>query len=301
MTATAERWRSWGLRRWAQVRRTPPGRLLEDCALALARIELFDRAMTLAAQAFVSIVPIMLVTATLRPREGGSLGSALADTLDIPASVRATLQRSIPSDATFESGIGVFGVVVAIVSATSFSRALERVYLRVWRVPRPSLRSWWRWFAALVAIVLAVSLIGLTRRATDGAAWSGWVPMLVQLVLWTAVWTFAPWVLVQGEVRWRPLLFSGAATSVCLAGLTIVGSVYLPIVLVHGAREFGVLGLVFSYISWLFAIAFVVIAVAVVARVCAQDEGVVGRLVRGPGPVTVFSDPGTVAEPDRRR
>jgi len=301
MTATVERWRARGLRRWARVRRTSPGRLLEDCALALARIELFDRSMTLAAQAFTSVVPIMLVTATLHPRDGGSLGAALAESLDIPASVRATLQTSIPADATVDSGIGFFGIVVAIVSATSFSRALERIYLRIWQVPRPSLRSWWRWFAALVAIVLAVSLIGLTRRASHGEVWAGWGPMLVQLVLWTGVWTFAPWVLVQREVRWRPLLFSGAATSVCLAALTAAGSVYLPIVLVHGAREFGVLGLVFSYISWLFAIAFVVIAVAVVARVCAQDPGVVGRLVRGPGPTSVFSDPETVAEPDRRR
>ncbi|MDM7855236.1 YhjD/YihY/BrkB family envelope integrity protein [Cellulomonas alba] len=301
MTTTTDRWRSWGLRRWAQVRRTSVGRLLEDCALALARIELFDRAMTLAAQAFTSIVPIMLVTATLHPRDGGSLGSALAESLDLPQSVRSTLQASIPSDATVESGIGVFGVVVAIVSATSFSRALERIYLRIWQVPRPSLRSWWRWFAALIAILLAVGLIGLTRRASRGEVWSGWLPLLVQLVLWTAVWTFAPWVLVQREVRWRPLLFSGVATSVCLAGLTLAGSVYLPIVLVRGAREFGVLGLVFSYISWLFAIAFVVIGVAVIARACAQDPGPLGRWVRGRGHASVFSDPETVAEPDRRR
>jgi len=301
VTTAAERWRAWGLRRWARVRRTSAGRLLESCAVALARIELFDRAMTLAAQAFTSIVPIMLVTATLHPRDTGSFGSALAESLDLPESVRATLQTSIPSDATMGSGVGVFGIVVAIVSATSFSRALERIYLRIWQVPRPSLRSWWRWFAALVAIVLAVSLIGITRRASRGEAWSGWLPMLVQLVLWTLVWTFAPWVLVQREVRWRPLLFSGVATSVCLAGLTVAGSVYLPIVLVRGAREFGVLGLVFSYISWLFAIAFVVIGVAVVARACAQDPGPLGRWVRGRGQVSVFSDPEMVAEPDRRR
>lgn len=301
MTSAIERWRSRGLRRWAQVRRTSVGRLLEDCALGLARIELFDRAMTLAAQAFTSIVPIMLFTATLRSGHDNGFGAVLAETLEIPDSVRSTLQSSIPSDASFESGVGIFGVVVAIVSATSFSRALERVYLRIWQVPRPSLRSWWRWFAALVAILLAVGLIGLTRRATQGQAWSGWLPLLVQLVLWTAAWTVAPWVLVQREVRLRPLLFAGAATSVVLAGLTLAGSVYLPIVLVHGAREFGVLGLVFSYISWLFAIAFVVIAVAVVARVCATDEGAIGRLMRGPGVGSVFSDPATVAEPDRRR
>lgn len=301
MTAAADRWRSRGLRRWARVRRTPLGRLLEDCALALARIELFDRSMTLAAQAFTSIVPIMLVTATLRPSNGHGFGAVLAETLDIPASVRATLQTSIPSDANVDSGIGIFGVVVAIVSATSFSRALERIYLRIWQVPRPSLRSWWRWFAALVAILLAVGLIGLTRRATHGQAWSGWAPLLVQLVLWTAAWTVAPWVLVQREVRLRPLLLAGGATSVALAGLTLAGSVYLPIVLVHGAREFGVLGLVFSYISWLFAIAFVVVAVAVVSRVCAVNEGPVGRLMRGPGVTSVFRDPSTVAVPDRRR
>jgi membrane protein len=296
MTEAARRWRSRGEQRWESVRQTEPGRLLERSLRALAEFEVLDRAMALAAQAFTSIVPIMLVAATLRPN-GHGFGGAVADTLYLPPSARTVLQKSVPPGAVPTSSVGIFSLVVAIVSATSFSRALEKLYLRIWQVPRPSFRTSWRWVATIVGIVLAAALVGLSRRVTRGQVWLGWVPLVLQLALWTLVWALVPWVLVQGAVRMRPLLVAGAATAVCLALLSLAGAVYLPIVLRQGAQEFGVLGLVFTYIGWLFAIAVVVLAVAVIARVCAADEGAVGRLVRGPGATTVLSSRGAPAAP----
>ena len=43
-------------------------------------------------------------------------------------------------------------------------------------------------------------------------------------------------------------------------------------------------GLVFAYISWLFVLSFAIVGATVVGRACAQDEGILGRLVRGPSP-----------------
>jgi membrane protein len=37
----------------------------------------------------------------------------------------------------------------------------------------------------------------------------------------------------------------------------------------------------FTYLSWLFALAFVVVVATVVGRVVATDDGWLGRLVRG--------------------
>jgi membrane protein len=293
----ARRWRTRGLGWWETLARTAPGRLIERSLHALAEIEVLDRSMALAAQAFTSIVPIMVVAATLRPN-GHGLGSAIGDSLALPSSARAVLQHSVPAGAAPTSSVGILGLVVAIVSATSFSRALEKIYLRIWQVPKPSYRTAWRWLATIVAIVLAAGLVGLARRVTSGDLWLGWVPFVVQLAIWTAVWSLVPFALVQGAVRLRPLVVAGAATAVSLALLSLGGAVYLPIVLRNGARQYGVLGLVFTYISWLFAICVVVVAVAVIARVCAADEGVVGRFVRGPGADGVLRDRWTPVEPE---
>ncbi len=291
-----QRWRRRGLVRWSALRRTTPGRLLDNAIRAIVQIEILDRSMTLAAQAFTSIVPIMLVAATLRPHRPG-VGSTIIDALALPPAARDALSKSIPPTATISSSVGLFGIVVAIVSATSFSRALERIYLRVWGVHKADLRSWWRWFATLLAVVLASGFVAVTRRVTAGEAWLGWVPFVVQLVAWTALWSFVPWVLLQRAVRGRPLVVAGGVTAVLLALLTIAGAVYLPLALTRGIEDFGLLGMVFVYISWLWAIAVVVVGASVVVRVCADDDSALGALVRGPAPVgqwrTVDDEPAT--------
>lgn len=269
----------WGERRWASTRRTATGRLLERVARELVDIELFDRAMTLAAQAFTSIVPLMLVAAALRPGEEG-LGGTVTSSLGLPQEARAALADAVPDQSTVLSGVGVLGLLVTLVSATSFSRAMERIYLRVWHVRRPGMRTAWRWLATVVAVALAAVVVAFTRQVVD-AQWLGLVQLVVQLVVWTLVWTFVPWVLLRGQVPTRPLACTALLTGVGLAVLGRVGSVYLPVVLESGARQFGVLGLVFAYLGWLFALSFVVVAAAVVGHACTLDDGPVGRWFRG--------------------
>ena len=280
MTSRVEHWRIRGLRIAARLRLTPLGGLTERAYTGFVAIEPFDRAMTLAAQAFVSIVPVMIVTAALRPNRDG-FGSFMADSLGLSESTRATLAGSVSTDATVGSSVGVLGFLVALISATAYSRALERMYAKVWEVKRPGLRSAWRWLATVLAVILAVGLLGLTRQAAEGVPLPALWEFLIQLVVWSVVWSFIPWALLRAQVPVRVLAFSGVVTAVLLGVLSIAGTIYLPIVLVSGARQFGVLGLVFAYIGWLFALSFAVVLACVIGRACAQDEGALGRLVRG--------------------
>lgn len=272
--------RARALQFWESIRDTWIGRLLERIVLDLARLEVFDRAMTLAAQAFTSIVPLMLVASTLRPQHPG-VGSIVADSLGLSDETRAALAGSVPAAATALGSIGFFSIVVAIVSATSFSRALERVYLRTWDVHKASVRTAWRWLAVILAVVVAVLVIAFTKSALNG----GVLTLLVQVVVWTGTWTVVPWVLLQRQVAVRVLVWIAVFTSVCLGVLGVAGGIYLPIVMESGARQFGVLGLVFAYIGWLFAIAFVLVATTVIGRACAESDSPIGRFVRGGRPV----------------
>jgi membrane protein len=272
--------RERGLGFWDSIRETWVGRLLERIVRDLARLEVFDRAMTLAAQAFTSIVPLMLVASTLRPQHPG-FGSVVADSLSLSEETRATLAGSIPAGATAAGSIGFFGIIIAIFSATSFSRALERVYLRTWDVRKASVRTAWRWLATVIAVVLAVLAVAFTKSVLEGAIWRGTLAVVVQIAVWTAVWTFVPWMLLQRQVAVRVLAFTAALTAVCMGLLSVAGGLYLPIAMESGARQFGVLGLVFAYIGWLFAIAFVLVATTVIGRACAESDGPIGRVVRG--------------------
>lgn len=281
MTGRTDRWRLRGLRIAARLRLTPFGALVERGYTGFVEIEPFDRAMTLAAQAFVSIVPVMIVTAALRPNRQDGFGFFMADSLGLSDATRDTLAGSVSASASVGSSVGILGLIVALISATSYSRALERMYAKVWQVKRPGLRSAWRWLATVLAVVLAVALIELTREATEGVPLPALWDFVVRLVVWAVVWTYIPWALLRAEIPIRVLAFSGCVTALLLGLLSLAGQLYLPIVLVSGAKQFGVLGLVFAYIGWLFALSFALVLACVVGQACAQDEGRLGRLIRG--------------------
>jgi membrane protein len=270
-----------GKRIWEGLRGTPLGTLIERVISGFTNIEPFDRAMTLAAQAFVSIVPIMIFAAAIRPSQS-TFGAEMGRSMGLSEDVQQTLAGSIPASSDVISGVGIFGFLVAFFSATAYSRALERMFLKVWEVHKPPLRTAWRWIATIVAVLVAIALLSLTASVLDDTRIGSVVEIGVTLVVWTVVWTFVPWVLMRTKISIRALAFSGALTAIALTVLAGVGRIYLPIVLTTGAEEFGVLGLVFAYISWLFVLSFAIVVATVVARACAQDESILGRLVRGP-------------------
>jgi membrane protein len=61
--------------------RTAVGRLAGRSIASLVRVEVFDRAMTLAAQAFTSILPIVVAIAAFSPSNADQLGGTLAEQL----------------------------------------------------------------------------------------------------------------------------------------------------------------------------------------------------------------------------
>ena len=172
-------------------------------------------------------------------------------------------------------------MVLIQLSSTSFSRALERMYARVWEVDRVGFRGAWRWLACLLAIVLAVFLLRFTRRAVDGTSYGAEIGILVQLVVWAVVWTLVPWLLLVRKVPRRTLWAGGVITAVALAAVSVAGSVYLPRALTASARQFGALGLSITFIGWLYVIFFAVIVGTVVGHAAAHDEGRLGTIVRG--------------------
>ena len=56
---------------------------------------------------------------------------------------------------------------------------------------------------------------------------------------------------------------------------------YLPRALVSASRQFGALGIAFTYIGWLFIVAFVLVCSTVLGAVLARDESRLARLIVG--------------------
>src|SRR5687767_5696279 len=68
-----------------------PGRILLGTAATCMRIELFDRSMTIAAQFFTSVFPVLILMTAWGGRPDTDV---IADALDMPAATRSILDQA---------------------------------------------------------------------------------------------------------------------------------------------------------------------------------------------------------------
>lgn len=268
----------------AVVRSMPGGSFLIRIAADIVRGDITDRAMTLAAQAFTSVLPVVILLMTLPG--SAILSNALSDLGIDPQRVDVVSSTTPESFAAF----GVVGALFTIAGATSLSRALGRVYVSIWGVRKLSWQSWWRWVLILFLIPAAVALQGLATQVRgwtlggphigDDGVLGVFVEIVLTLLLWTVVWTVVPRLLVSGQVPWRLLAVAGTITGVLVTALLVGSRIALPRIMRDTTNHYGTLGMILVAISWLFFFAGIVIAGTLVAHSAAVDDGLVGGWLR---------------------
>jgi membrane protein len=267
------RWRSlvsWLLSHW-------PGRIVVRTARSINRVELFDRSMTVAAQLFTCIFPVLILLATFATRRDAEV---ITDAVSMPEESRSVLEDAVTAagDATF----GIIGIAVVVVSATGVSRALTRAFAVIWELPRPKtkVRSVWRWI--LVVLTLACSLVvvrsigQLLSGLPPGDLWPAAVTMACDL----AMGVFVPWILLAGLVRARLLIPGALILALLMLAVRPVMAAWLPQALQTSADRYGSIGVTFTYLALLYAVALSFMATAILGQVIATDEGGLGRWIR---------------------
>lgn len=96
-----------------------------------------------------------------------------------------------------------------------------------------------------------------------------------------AVALFIPMVLLAGAVPLRRLLPGAALFGLLMALVRPAARVYLPRVLDSSAERYGSIGVAFTYLTFLYVVAFCFLAAAIVGQVIATDKGRLGVLIRG--------------------
>jgi membrane protein len=258
-----------------------PGRIIVGTAAGLVRIQIFDRAMTVAAQAFTSIFPLLIMLAIWLRR---AKFDEFAHVVQLPDAARQVLTEALDNNGV--NAFGVVGSLVVLVSATSLARALTRAYAMIWEQARPStgFRALWR----SVVTVLVLSSIAIAARSaqslTHQIPHSRPLSAIASLLADCALTVVPAWLLLGGGVPMRRLLPGGLVFGLVMLVLRPAGSVYLPHALRVSANRYGPIGVAFTYIGWLYVLSFCLLAAAVAGHVLAGDPGGLGRLVRGTEP-----------------
>jgi membrane protein len=248
----------------------------------LVSVGFISSGVILAAQTFLALFPLLIAVTALLPTDAAvGVQDTFRQRVGISGSTDAAVSQLVNNRDQLQSGISVFGAIVVLASAMSFTRALQRVYEMAWGLPRLGLRASLRGLLWLIGVVAYLAVLGIAIRFAGGGV-SGTVLRSLLFFLGAVVlWWWTPYLLLLGRVRARALLPGGVLTAAGLVVVGSIGSVYLPRSVRSNERQFGTIGVVFAIESWLVVIGCTLVGAAVVTAVLAQMDGPIGRLWRG--------------------
>ncbi|SMF18377.1 YhjD/YihY/BrkB family envelope integrity protein [Streptomyces sp. Amel2xC10] len=257
-------------------------------------VNVLDSATRLAAQTFLTAVPLLFVVASIAPHDlRERFVDSVRDVFGLTGSADAQLRQAFLGDESgeFLQTTGVVSGLLVLISATACSRAMQRLCERAWRLPGAAARvAAWRWLAWLAAWLVMIGFQGVLRNGFGLGLWLG-LPLL--LIAEVGLWWWTQHLLLTGRVPWAPLLPGALLTGAALSVLTSTATLYVPRALNHSLAAYGSLGAVFTLLSWLITLC-VVIALCVTAGAVVAREPWAARLLGTP-PALEYASPSSTA------
>ncbi|MEW2294668.1 YhjD/YihY/BrkB family envelope integrity protein [Streptomyces sp. NPDC006743] len=259
--------------RWTRLRALVERRspFVDELAARLLSVNALDAGTRLAAQAFLASVPLLFAFAAFAPQSvRDELLRSLRAMFGLTGQSDEELQKVLadPDGKSLRQTTGVVGLLIALLSATSFSRAMARVCERAWRLPRSRTRvAAWRWVVWLLALVGAVLLQGPIR---DGFGVGLWLGTPLFFLVSTGLWLWTQHLLLAARVPWTRLLPGALLTAAATTALSLTARLYVPAALNRAVAEYGSLGMVLAMLSWLITVCVAITFAVTVGALLAE-------------------------------
>ena len=235
------------------------------CLERFLELEGFDRGMALAGQAFAALLPLLIVVGAASPSDGRDVADTLIEEFRLSGSAADALRSALARPPGTESSISILSFVILAISALSFTRAMQRLYVRAWRLPKMGMRgNGWglAWLGAFVAWTSVQPIII--------SIFHGLLEFIVAEVLATGLWLLTPWLLVGRRLPWTRLLPQAALTAFGMLCVSVAAAIYAPRAISSAAADFGVIGVAFSLLTLLFLITMVMVVAAAIGATLAE-------------------------------
>lgn len=230
-------------------------------------IEGAQQATVLGAQAFTSLIPFLVVASAFGPGEN-DIADRINDRFDLHGSAARSVESLFNDAGQVESAVTWVSVVILILSATSFTRALQKMFQRSYTVETRGWKEAWRglaWLGAFALWIVVSSPLRGTFEEVGGLVFA----IAISSAFGSVLWLFTPMILL-GSRDWRRLLPGASVSAVLGALLGAASGIYVPVLLTWSAERYGLIGVAFTMQSWLLAAAFVVVIGAIVGAVASE-------------------------------
>lgn len=260
---------------WAD-RYPVPGTILR-IVRELIGVDVRDRIFGMTGQAFLALVPVLIIVSTwLSESDGESLAAIVNKRLGLtgPTAETVLLLFTKPTDAAAAGTASGISIALLLLSLNSFTRTMRRSMEGPWGL----LRVGWRGqLSGLLGVGLLLAMMGtLSTIATE---WHTESPQLMLLealtrtVIAGAFWMGIGRALSHGRIPvrhlWPGALVGGLGTSaIALWTVTV-----LPNIFERDAARYGVIGVALGLLTWLLAVCGLTVGVGVVGGQVARAAG----------------------------
>jgi membrane protein len=256
---------------------SPPGlrgplELLLRALRKFIALEGAQQATVLAAQAFTSLIPLMVVAAAFSPGSG-DLADRIVDRFGLQGESARSVHQLFASAGETESTITWISVIILVLSGLSFTRALQRVFQRAYDRTPDGLKDQQRGLVWVLCLGVWVTVLAPLHESLEDV---GGIAFAVALATGTGflLWLGTP-MLLLGDPDWRRLAPGAAVLGLLGALLGIASSIYVPILMDWSADKYGLIGIAFALQSWLLVAGFVVV-IGAVAGAAVVEHGRLG-------------------------
>ncbi|MFD8389487.1 YhjD/YihY/BrkB family envelope integrity protein [Streptomyces sp. NPDC059680] len=244
----------------------------------MVSVNIFDSGTRIAAQCFLTAVPLLFVVAAYAPAAvRRELVASVTGVFGLTGAAQAQLEQVLqPTSDDLKQTTGVVGGLMVLLSATAVSRATQRLCKRAWEIPRAGTPiAPWRWLAWLGLWIGVMVLQGPLRDGFGAGVWLG-IPLT--WISQVGLWWWTQHLLLGGLVGWKPLLPGAVVTATVLTTLAVTARLYMPRALDRALASYGSVGSVFVVLSWLIVVCVAAAVAVSVGAVLAQEPFLAARL-----------------------
>jgi membrane protein len=217
-----------------------------------------DRAMAIGAYAYSALIPLLIVYSSVLPRRGNKdFADQLIDRFDLHGSAASSVKLAFAPAGAVESSVTGLGVVLLIISALSFTRGVQRLYELAFNLPTRGMRNT-KWGIVWLAVLCILAVV----RPWILGNLSGTFEIIGSLVLTTLLWLLTPYLLLGRRLGWRRLAPVAVLSTIGMDAVGVWSAIWLPHTISTSAQQYGVIGIGFALLTWLVAIAGVLVVAA---------------------------------------
>jgi membrane protein len=227
-----------------------------------------DRATALAALSFSALIPLLVIYSAVVPRpDGEDFAGELIDRFDLEGDAATSVREAFTASTSVADALSLLSLLLLLVSALSFTRALQRLYESVYGLRTLGIRGTPAGLSWLGAVIVFVTIRPLVSGLFEGDAV---LELCASLALGAVLWTMTPYLLLGRRLPGRVLLPGAALAAVGNTALALTSVIWLPRTITSSAEQYGAIGVAFALLGWLVAASFVIVIAAAGGAVLAE-------------------------------